>query len=198
MHGCIELQIICIACSMNIVHSGGSMRSGGFLIFYLLYILSYIYVSGLSNFQMKSLILAMSPILWCVSNTVMCWPNAICNTVQYCPLLSNTVQYCPILSNTVQYWPNVICTDDAQTILWVSICRHNWTQSCRTQLNNTTQSCTTHNPIRLAQFNSLRHTNGQCATTEWNSVQAVRVSAVHCLVSSVYYLVSSVQWPLSS
>ena len=164
MHGFIELQIICIACSF------WRKRAIWWLSYILPIIYSFLYL------RVRSLQFSNEkPDIGNVSNTVMCWPNAICNTVQYCPLLSNTVQYCPILSttvqycpilsntvqycpilsNTVQYWPNVICTDDAQTILWVSICRHNWTQSCRTQLNNTTQSRTTHNPIRSAQFNPL-------------------------------------------
>ena len=174
MHGWIELQIICIACSFWRKH----------VIWWLSYILPIIY--SFLYLRVRSLQFSNEkPDIGNVSNTVMC--------LQYCDVLAKcNLQYWPILSNTGKYWPNVICTDDAQTILWVSICRHNWTQSCRTQLNNTTQSCTTHNPIRLAQFNSLRHTNGQCATTEWSSVQAVRVSAVHCLVSSVFYLVSSV------
>ena len=94
MHGCIELQIICIACSF------WRKRAIWWLSYILPIIYSFLYL------RVRSLQFSNEkPDIGNVSNTVMCWPNAICNTVQYCPLLSNTVQYCPILSNTVQYWP---------------------------------------------------------------------------------------------
>ena len=97
MHGCIELQIICIACSFWRKH----------VIWWLSYILPIIY--SFLYLRVRSLQFSNEkPDIGNVSNTVMCLQYcdvlAKCN-LQYCPILSTTVQYCSILSNTVQYWP---------------------------------------------------------------------------------------------
>ena len=96
MHGCIELQIICIACSF------WRKRAIWWLSYILPIIYSFLYL------RVRSLQFSNEkPDIGNVSNTVMCLQYcdvlAKCN-LQYCPILSTTVQYCSILSNTVQYW----------------------------------------------------------------------------------------------